>query len=189
MWLGDPPPDIAKRCLETHAQQPGFNHIFINNDNYYRCKYVDECIDAGRFGKASDYLRLHYLEKHGGIYMDADSQILKPLDGVLDNEMFVCEEENQFIANGVIGAVPHHPLIQHYIKTIEENFLGGGALVFQQGVYLFTELVKYSQWTPSIKIYPAEYFLPYNHQTNVTKVTENTLTMHYYLKSWQEQGD
>lgn len=189
MWLGGEMPDIAKECVETHSNQPGFNHVWINNDNYYRCMYVDECIEAGRFGKASDYLRLVYLEKYGGIYMDADSKILKPLDRFLEHEMFVCEEENRFIANGIIGAVAHHPLIQHYIKLIEENFRGGGSLVFQQGVYLFTELVKHSQWTPGITIYPPEWFLPYNHQSKVTNITENTFCMHYYLTSWIGQGN
>lgn len=188
MWLGGEMPDIAKECVETHWNQPGFNNIWINNDNYYRCRYVDECIEAGRFGKASDYLRLHYLEKYGGIYMDADSKILKPLDRFLEHEMFVCQEENMFIANGIIGAVPHHPLIQHYIKLIEENFRGGGALVFQPGVYLLTELVKHSQWTPGVTIYPPEWFLPYNHQSKVTNITENTHCFHYYLNSWIGQG-
>lgn len=189
MWLGGEMPDIVKQCVETHRSQPGFNHIWINNDNYHRCKYVDECIAEGRYGKASDYLRLYYLEKHGGIYMDADSLIMKSLDGVLHDEMFVCMEENQFIANGVIGAIQHHPLLKHYMGVIERNFIGGGELVFQQGVYLFTELVKHSHFTPGIKIYPAEWFLPYNHQSKVTNITENTLCMHYYLNSWIGQGE
>lgn len=180
-------PDLARESVETHRNQPGFSHLWINNENYYRCKYVDECVKAGRFGKASDYLRLYYLEQFGGIYMDADSKILKPLDRFLEHEMFVCQEENQFIANGIIGAVPHHPLIQHYLRLLETNFIGSGELVFQPGMYLFTELVKYSKWTPGITIYPPEWFLPYNHQTKEMNMTENTHTMHYYLGSWVDQ--
>lgn len=187
MWLGGEMPDMAKECVETHHKQPGFEHVWINNNNYHRCTYVDECIEAGRYGKASDYLRLYYLEKFGGIYMDADSKILKPLDRFLEHEMFVCEEENMFIANGIIGAVPHHPMIQHYLGLIERNFRGGGELVFQPGMYLWTELVKYSKWTPGITIYPAEWFLPYNHQTKQEKVTENTHCYHYYFGSWVDQ--
>lgn len=184
MWLGPDMPDIAKECVETHKNQPGFEHIFITDENYYHCKYVDECISSGKYGKASDYLRLYYLYEFGGVYMDSDSKIIKPLDDVLDNEIFVCEEENMFIANGIIGAVPKHPMIKHYMKLIEENFIGSGELVFQPGMYLWTELVKYSQWSKNIKIYPAEWFLPYNHQSKITKITENTKTIHYYLKSW-----
>lgn len=187
MWLGGEMPETAHECVQTHHNQPGFNHIWINNNNYHRCTYVDECIEAGRYGKASDYLRLYYLEKHGGIYMDADSKILKPLDRFLEHEMFVCEEENMFIANGIIGAVPHHPMIQHYMGLIERNFRGGGELVFQPGMYLWTELVKYSKWSPGITVYPAEWFLPYNHQSQVENVTENTHCYHYYFGSWINQ--
>lgn len=185
MWIGGPIPELAKECLNTH-KQPGFEHIFIDNSNYLKGnRYVDECMEVGNYGKASDYLRMYYLEKYGGIYMDADSKIIKSLDDVLDDEMFVCEEENQFIANGIIGSIANHPMLKHYMGIINRNFLGKGELVFQPGMYLWTELVKYSQWSPKIKIYPAEWFLPYNHQSKITRITDNTHTIHYYLKSWQ----
>lgn len=185
MWIGGDMPELAKECVATHKQE-GYNHIWIDNSNYVRgIRYVDECMEAGNYGKASDYLRLYYLYEHGGIYMDADSKIIKPLDDVLDHEMFVCEEENMFVANGIIGAVPHHPMLKHYMGIIDRNFLGSGELVFQPGMYLWTELVKYSEWTPRIKVYPAEWFLPYNHQTKVTKITENTHCIHFYFKSWK----
>lgn len=187
MWIGPDMPELAKECIETHRNQPGFEHIFISNDNYHHSKYVDECMSAGNFGKASDYLRLYYLYEYGGIYMDADSKIVKSLDDVLDHEMFVCEEENMFIANGIIGAVPKHPMIKHYMELIETNFIGSGNLVFQPGMFLFTELVKHSKWTPGIKIYSAEWFLPYNHQNKTMNITEKTKTIHYYLGTWLKE--
>lgn len=188
MWLGDEMPDIAKECVDTHSQQPGFNHIWINNDNYYRCRYVDECVNAGLFGKASDYLRMWYLKELGGIYLDADTKILKPLDRFLEHEMFVCQEENMFVANGIVGAVAHHPMLEHYLGVVERNFRGAGESIFMPGMYLWTELVKHSQWTPGITVYPPEWFLPYNHQSKVTNITENTHCMHFYLTSWIGQG-
>ena len=93
------------------------------------------------------------------------------------------EEENQFVANGIVGAIPHHPLIKHYLGLIERNFIGSGELVFQQGVYLWTELTKHSEWSKGVKLYPPDWFLPYNHQTKQTNITENTHTMHYLLLS------
>jgi len=89
-----------------------------------------------------------------------------------------------FIANGIVGSVANHPMIETYLNIVSTNFIGSGDLVFQPGMYLWTELVKYSKWSPNIKIYPADWFLPYNHQSKQTKITENTHTMHFYLKSW-----
>ena len=184
IWIGGEMPQVVRECEKSHYLS-GYNRIHINNDNYYHCKYVDECVAAGKFGKACDYLRMYYLDVYGGIYIDMDTKIIKPFDDVLDNVMFTCEEENQFIANGIIGSVADHPMIKEYIRIVETNFIGGGDLVFQPGMYLWTELVKYSKWSPDVKIYPADWFLPYNHQNKQTNITENTHTYHYYLKSWK----
>ncbi len=121
--------------------------------------------------------------------ISGSAEVLKPFDDVLDNEVFACEEENMFVANGIIGAVPHHPMLQHYKKLIDENFRGTGELVFQAGMYLWTELVKHSEWSKGVKLYAPEWFLPYNHQTDTLKITENTHTNHYYLKSWLKKHD
>ena len=186
-------PEVVKHCIKTHKLE-GYEHIWIDNgtiiDPEFKTDYLTECFNARNYGKASDYLRVCYLEKYGGIYLDADTEVLKPFDDVLDNEMFVCEEDNGFVANGIIGAVPNHPMLTHYKGVIERNFRGGGELVFQPGMYLFTELVKYSRWTPGIKVYAPDWFLPYNHQTDKLNITENTHTNHYYLKSWlNHHGD
>lgn len=190
MWVGPSQPELVQKCVSTH-KLPGYEHLWIDNgtivDEEFQTPYFHECIAAGNWGKLSDYLRICYLWKYGGIYLDADTEVLRNFDDVLDNQIFVCEEENLFIANGIIGAVPGHPMLLHYKNLIEENFRGGGELVFQPGMYLWTELVKYSQWSKDIKIYSAEWFLPYNHQTDKLNITPNTHTNHYYLKSWMKK--
>ncbi len=194
MWIGPSQPEIVKKCVITHKLE-GYEHLWIDNDTEideeFRTDYFQECFDAGNWGKLSDYLRICYLEKYGGIYLDADTEVLegKNFDHVLNNQLFCCEEENMFIANGIIGAVTNHPMLKVYKKLIEENFRGGGELVFQPGMYLWTELVKYSKWSQDIRVYPAEWFLPYNHQTNVTNITRNTITTHYYLRSWLKNNN
>jgi mannosyltransferase OCH1-like enzyme len=185
MWLGDDMPQLASECVATH-KVPGFEHMWINNHNFdeYDCTYLRECLAAERFAKATDYIRMAALEKYGGIYLDADVKVLKPLDDLLGDELFVCEERNYFVANSVIGAVPHHPLIQLYLRTLTTNFLGGGDLVFQPGMGLWTELIRQHGWAKKIKIYPTDYFFPYDHQTGLTNITPDSYTIHYYLKSW-----
>jgi mannosyltransferase OCH1-like enzyme len=186
MWIGGEMPQMVKECVATHKLD-GYEHLWIDNSNYheYDCKYLDECIKAERWGKASDYIRMAALERHGGIYLDADIAVIKPFDDLLDVPLFVCEEKNYFVANSVIGAVAGHPLIQHYLGTLQRNFRGDGELVFQPGMGLWTELIKQGPWVNHIKIYPAEYFFPYDHQSGETHITPNSYTIHYYLKSWK----
>jgi mannosyltransferase OCH1-like enzyme len=186
MWIGGPIPEIAKKCVETH-KLPGYEHMWINDSNIPSGldSYFYECMEVENYGKASDYLRMELLERWGGIYLDADTQILKPFDDVLDNEMFVCEEKNYFIANGIVGSVAHHPILQDYLGKLTRNFNGYGELVFQPGMGLWTECIKQGPYLNRLKIYPEDWFLPFNHQTGVTNITENSHTIHYYLKSWQ----
>lgn len=186
IWIGPEMSDLVRECIDSQKIE-GYKHRLIINENVMPTlyiPYVDQCIKAEKWGKAADYLRMYYLYETGGIFLDADTKVIKPFDDVLDNELFVCEEENMFIANGIFGVIPKHPMLKHYMEIVESNFIGSGDLVFQPGMYLWTELVKYSKWSSSIKIYPADWFLPYNHQNKQTNITKNTHTMHYYLKSW-----
>ena len=185
MWIGGEMPESVKECVATH-KQPGYEHLWVDNSNYHEfdCKYLDECISSKNYGKASDFLRMCYLEKYGGIYLDADTKIIKSFDDVLDNELFVCEERNYFIANGIVGAIPHHPLVVEYLGKLQRNFRGDGELIFQPGMGLWTEIIKQEGWVDKIKIYPPEWFLPYDWQSGVTSITENTHTVHLYLRSW-----
>jgi len=185
MWIGPEMPELVKECVATHKLD-GYEHLWINNSNFYEfdCPYLEECLSVDNWGKASDFLRMAYLEKYGGIYLDADTKVLKPFDDVLGDDLFVCEEANYFIANGIIGSIAHHPLIQDYLGKLQRNFRGTGELIFQPGMGLWTEIIKQGPWVNNIKIYPAEWFLPFDWQSGITKITENTHTIHEYLRSW-----
>jgi len=188
MWIGPEMPDIVKKCVATHKLD-GYEHLWIDNSNFdsFDCNdYFYEAYKAGLYGKASDYLRMYLLERYGGIYLDADTEILKPFDDLLDNKMFVCEEANYFIANGVVGSEKGHPIIQDYLGKLTRNFKGTGELVFQPGMGLWTECIKQGPHLDKVKIFTPEYFLPYNWQTGQTNITKNSYTNHYYLQSWKK---
>jgi mannosyltransferase OCH1-like enzyme len=183
IWLGDPAPKWIADCVSTH-NVPGYEHRLITNSNCFRGgRYINECLEAKLWAKAADYLRLFYLLE-GGIYLDADTEVLKPFDDLLDQDMFVGEEENQFVSNAIIGSKPDHPILLDCLGKMERNFIGGGDLVFQPGMYLWTEVVRYS---PGVKIYPPEYFLPYNHHSGEVNITKNTYTVHHFSKSWLKE--
>jgi mannosyltransferase OCH1-like enzyme len=61
-------------------------------------------------------MRYEILHDHGGVYVDADSTCVRPLDDWLrDMRMFAIWESEQhrpgLIANGFIGSAPQHPAL------------------------------------------------------------------------------
>lgn len=183
IWLNDNPvmPELIGRCIATHKLE-GYDHHLITLENYEHIPYVDECIKHKKWAKAADYLRAWYLYQEGGIYLDADCEVLKPFDDLLDAPMFVGEEENGFVSNAIIGSVSGHPILEDFLTKVASNFIPSGDLVFQAGMFLWTEIIKYSA---EVKIYPPEYFLPFNHHNGTLKVTDKSYTIHHFAKSWK----
>ena len=74
------------------------------------------------FGCSDVLLRLEILSQFGGIYIDADTERLLPIDEIVDDgsDFFfsVWSNKEGRIANGVMGSVPHHPIIENYIKEM-----------------------------------------------------------------------
>lgn len=183
IWLNesDVLPELEQRCIKTH-DLPGYDHQIITLKNCFRnTHYIQECLSAKNWAKATDYLRMWYLRRSGGIYLDADVEVLKPFDPLLKDAIFVGREENNFISNAIIGSVGGHHTLSDYLGKVERNFIGSGDLIFQPGMFLWTEIVHY---TPEVKIYPPEYFLPYNHHNNKLNLTPNSYCIHHFSKSW-----
>ncbi len=182
IWLNENPklPELVQKCISTKYQiLKDYEHRIITLENCDRSsKYVRDCLETKKWVKASDFLRMHYLYTEGGIYLDADCEVLKSLDGVLDNRMFVAAESKSIgmYANGIVGAEAQHPLIGLYLYEVTSNFMGTGDLIFEPGIRLYTDLVyKADKEYLGIKIYDPEYFFPYNHQTGEINITKNTL--------------
>jgi mannosyltransferase OCH1-like enzyme len=148
------------------------------------CKPVEKNV------KASDYLRVWHLFNQGGIYLDADVEVLKPFDEeLLSNRLFVGEEENGFVSNAVIGAEAGHPILSYYTGMLDRNFRGTGDMVFMPGIQLWTEIVKWGGNCHGIdessrRVYPPEYFMPWSNRTKELRVTENSYTIHHFTNSW-----
>ncbi len=186
IWVGDAEiPAWVQDCIKTHWLE-GYEHRFINSENCYKNKYVTECLEAKKWAKAADYLRIYYLYNHGGIYLDSDVTVLpgKNFDAFLGDIIFCGKEENEFASNAIIGAEEGHPMLAEYLRIVETNFIGSGDLVFQPGMYLWTELTKFSKYTPEVTIYPPGYFLPFNHHMNRLLLTDNSVCIHHFNKSW-----
>lgn len=163
-------PTWIEDCVKTHTVL-GYEHEFYNLENCFKdSRYVQECIKSKQWAKAVDYLRVYYLNKNGGIYLDSDVEVFKNFDELLENRMFVGKERNGYLCNGIIGSEPNHPFLKYYLNTVERNFKTDGE-TFDAGMQFFSEAYYIADREGlGMRIYEPE-------------VLENILK-HYYLKSW-----
>lgn len=122
IWLGrNEKNERIKHCIESWKKYlPDYEIIEWNEDNF-PMEYNDffkQAYANKKWAFASDVARLYVLYKEGGIYMDTDVEIYKPLDEFLGNEGFIGFEDKHYLSTATIGSVPNNPII----KTILDYY-------------------------------------------------------------------
>ena len=86
----------------------------------------DRFLEEGIFDGAADVARVEVLQREGGIYVDADSIALSPLeDALLDAGFFAVREPDPGdgeapVGNACMGAVAGHPVHERYRAVISQ---------------------------------------------------------------------
>ena len=187
-------PELVKKCIESQ-RIPGYEHHVVTLENCYRgSTYVNDCLKAGNWVKASDWLRIWNIFSEGGIYLDGDMEIIagRNFDALLHHRFFLSKEAGGYWANAAIGAEKGHPLLQRYLARVENNYRGDGDDVFSPGIRCFTDICWEginAREDHGLFECPVEWFFPFNHLTGQVNQTENTIVYHHYMRSWQLPAD
>lgn len=165
--------------------------------------YLDKAAQNGKWANISNLVRFYALSKFGGIYLDTDIKIVKPLDQLLKNNCFLGFEtepdaEGKFwINNAVLGAVPDHPFVNYCLEQIQERYDGTEEANLSAPVMvtnILSEkwgLKKYGlQKLKDIQLYPVNYFYPVRGYESFKAKQEDadypkeTFTVHAWGRSW-----
>ena len=115
VWVGRKPlTPLAKRCIESwKTYAPEYELRFWSEANApMQHPYVKAMYAKKKWAFVSDYVRFWALEREGGIYLDTDMELLKPLDRFLDDGAFFGRTKDGYVAAGIIGSVPQHPIMR-----------------------------------------------------------------------------
>lgn len=140
VWLGrGEKSDTIKRCIESWRKHlPDYRVMLWDEDTYNINEapvFVQTAYTAKKWAFASDYIRLWALYKYGGIYLDTDTEVLKPLDCFLNHKLFIGTQvfsvdinktEKRNVTNlsmGIIGSEPGHPYLQDCMDKIADSTL------------------------------------------------------------------
>lgn len=197
-WLGGSPlPEKTLKCIESWKKYcPDYEIIQWNESNYdyKKNEYMYEAYQAKKYGFAPDYGRLDIMYTYGGIYLDTDVEIIKPLDELLINDAFMGFENNEVAPGLMIGARPGiHELkeaMEIYDKIKFKN--SDGTLNLTPSPIYMTNYLKEKglkddgtlQKVGNITIYPKEYFNPKDMLTGSLQITDNTYSIHHFDASW-----
>lgn len=124
-WVGPRPKSegILSSIESWHKLNPQFEIKLWNESNFpiEKFPFTKKMYEEKRWAFVADYIRLHVLLEHGGIYLDADMYLVQPLTPLLDAPCVLGEEARGIISAGMVGAVPHHPYILACKKFYDEH--------------------------------------------------------------------
>lgn len=202
-WFGDKPkPHSVLRCIESWKKHcPDFEiREWTERDfDVTQNEYTRQAYEAKAWGFVPDYIRLWIIFNHGGFYLDTDVQVIKNLSPLCSYPAFAGFENNEQVALGLgFGAEARNPVIEAQMKEYETL-----QFINPDGTYNKTPSPKYTtrimkklglercngsiQDLCDIVILPIDYLCPKDFYSGITKITENTYSIHHYDASWYDE--
>lgn len=199
IWFGrNPKSELIERCIASWKNYlPEWKYVEWTEENYdiNKSAYIKEAYELKKFAFASDYARFDILYRYGGIYLDTDVEMLKPIPtNYLQFPGFVGIESNNKIAPGLILATqPGNRIIKEILDLYNsERFIVDGKENSCTVVQYATSVFKKHgflengkmQIIEGIRIFPADYFCAYDFSVREFNVTSNTISIHHYSYTW-----
>ena len=199
-WFGKKEkPRLAKKCIESWKKHcPDYEIIEWNEDNFdiQAYPYAIYCYEHQKYAFLSDFVLLMVVYQFGGIYLDTDVELLKSLDELLVYEAFYGFENKNFINTGLgFGAVKENFIVREMLQEyLELQIDSDGNFPIQGCPSLNTKtLMSFGlildgsrQNICGVQILPIDYLNPYDDQTGYLNQTDNTISIHWYSKSWMK---
>lgn len=197
-WFGrGKKPELAEKCIASWKKYlPEYELKEWNEDNFDldSYPYVREAYDNRKFAFVTDVVRLYALYTEGGIYMDTDVEVLKPLDSLLDYEAVSGFESPTQIPTGLMASRKGFPLFGellteynglHFVKQ-------DGSLDMTTNVERITKeclnrglvLNNKQQTVDGFTLLPSDYLCPKSFETGKINLTKNSVTIHHFSGSW-----
>ncbi|MBR6575962.1 MAG: hypothetical protein IKK73_02405 [Akkermansia sp.] len=121
-WFGGDMPDSVKRNVEHWAKlNPDFEICEWNESNVdiNKFEFGRKAAKCGKWGFLADIVRLEKLIEQGGVYLDADVELIRPFTPFIEEEklimgyMYDCA-----LGTAVLYSPPGHP----YLKDILHSY-------------------------------------------------------------------
>ncbi len=200
-WLsGDPYPELIDKCIKSWKEHLS-DYQFILWDKpkveKIQSEWLKQTLELKKYAFAADFIRIYSLFNYGGVYLDADVELVASFDPFLTHEFFIGVEYNNDLEPAVFGAVRGHPwlneLLNYYHKRpfikkdgiLDERPLPGIFNEIAAKRYRFKSNGKIHHLkSDGIAIYSNDYFSPKNIYNQKITRTRNTVAIHHFDSNW-----
>ncbi len=211
IWLGPKPlPNTFERFSNSWKKFHPNWQIILWRDNdvkKFGLKNQAKFDAATNWGAKSDIARYEILYRHGGLYIDHDFECFSSFDVLHDSFDFyagivsIHDNGDPAIANGLIGSVPGHPILNLCINKIAMQVAVSTDfcdIMEKTGPYLFTKcFLEYARTnSDNVLALPVSYMFPmpslirfetYNYDDLYARYFKpESLCAHYWACSWQK---
>lgn len=208
-WFGGKKkPKLVRDCILSWKKKlHGYEFIEWNENNAdLSHPFVREAYRMKKWAFVADFIRFKSLFEMGGIYLDTDMMLLKPLDIFLNNHCFFGAEEKNIVSCGIIGSVKNNIFIKDCLSIYDfidlKKDIKWEEYVITQMVtdlfkfnYGFRQIFNIKLVFNDIIIYPTQVFYPFPYSRkddliNYKKYLYNeSYAVHLWVGSWVEHNE
>ncbi len=198
-WFGyNKKPKLIEKCIASWKRYlPEWEICEWNESNYDFNKnaYISEAYRQKKWAFVVDYARFDILNEQGGVFLDTDVELLRPIpDSFLEYQAFTGFESDETVNPGLIYAsVPKQAMLEDIIRVYEQKEFGNkinGRL--EDIVQIVTGVLKEKglkenntfQIVGGVAVFPKELFCCFNHEIQAFETTKETVSIHHYYASW-----
>lgn len=188
-------PQNIKDCVKSQ-NVAGYFFKLITLDNVIQDHpYVIQCLNSThetkKWVKLKDFVQYYYLYHFGGWFLDADVKMLegKNFNDLLDNDFVIGIESQGTLPDSIIpgsavlGSSAYNPILKETLDRMCRDFRGDDDKCYESSLDILSQVCIANQ--DKVKFLDPEYFYPYDHNTGITTITENTICNHLFTKSWK----
>lgn len=192
-------PPLAVKCIDSWKKfLPEYEYRLWNEDNFdvHSVTYVKEAYEAGKFAFVTDYVRLWALYNYGGIYMDTDVEVIKPLDVFLSLPAFTGYEGSKSLppVTGLMASEAKGVWVAEQLAYYKDRHFkrADGTLDLTTNTCTISRIMvengfrktgEYAVYKNNMHVFPAEYFCPRSTAGKMC-LTKNTCCIHHLASSW-----
>ncbi len=185
IWIGSKIPNKIQMQIDKNSQFFKEYEVKIwTEENIPPLNaFAQQAFNEKKWAFVSDYLRFYILHKEGGIYLDTDMDVLKPLDDLLVHNCFSgWDRTGKYVYAGIVGAEANHP----YIHTVLESYNKIEEGEYPTSPEMMTRAYSHYSKQEDIKIYDSAYFYPLlDGEKESSALMKDAYTNHLWHESWR----